>query len=978
MGLQIITDQQNFKGNENVKTTFGELSANGDFSVNGRISQSTSLASGCFSQAFGISTTASGYASHAEGQGTVAFGQTSHSEGCGTNACGDYSHAEGCGASALGYASHAEGLYSAACGCLSHAEGYITVASGYASHAEGCGTIASGCESHAEGRGTIASGNYGSHAEGFATTASGDGSHAEGISTTSCAEASHAEGRETTASGYASHAESLMTNAFGCASHAEGVLTTASGYASHSEGFQSTASGDHSHAEGLNNATGKRVFYSTYTKNTRVFTFSPTTSADFNYVTPGMLISGFNHTTPQLYFNFIVQARNTTTGSITAVSDPIGVDKSSNAGYLYTNSGSNAHAEGYFTVASCIASHAEGVCTIASGGASHAEGADTKAFGESSHAEGSGTTASGYASHAEGLGTTSCAEGSHAEGCITTASGNYGSHAEGFCTTASGYASHTEGIFTTASGCASHAEGCSTTASGSASHAEGLETLASGCYSSHAEGKSTTASGCYGSHAEGIFTTASGNYGSHAEGRSTTASGDHSHAEGCGTIASGCASHAEGYVTQAIGNYSHAAGTYATAAHNRTWIWKGSTLTNQVSTTKTDQFMVSAEGGSAFFGNVGINTDNIDNALTVVGNISATGTFVLDTSSSNTAFRITQRGEGNVLTVEDTEHPDFSPFNIDKDGRVLTGSVSAYDVITAPGFRLKPFFQNIGIPSTGGGAGQRSGNLIFRASANGSPGYLHLAKARTVALENSILSAVQVGDSLGRISYNGYDGTDIIESSYTEAIVSSVVPGASSVSSHIVFNTSNSGVFSLPASERMRITANGNVGIGTTTPNEILTVSGNISASGTVYGSPISLLGFHASTNPSVLSPNWATLHFAYPNDLAAITTTTERGFKFPFNARIVAAALTVSVGGTLGAGMVDGSSLNILNKTTSTRTTLLSAQTYSSAFSTYNTDNLSINVDKNQEYTFQVVIPAHTTPPTTVRHTVNIYFIRI
>jgi hypothetical protein len=377
-------------------------------------------------------------------------------------------------------------------------------------------------------------------------------------------------------------------------------------------------------------------------------------------------------------------------------------------------------------------------------------------------------------------------------------------------------------------------------------------------------------------------------------------------------------------------------------------------------------------------GNVGIGTTTPNEKLTVSGNISATGTFVLDTSSSNTAFRITQRGEGNILTVEDVEHPDFSPFNIDKDGRVITGSVSTYDVITAPGFRLRPFFQNIGIPSTGGGAGQRSGNLIFRASANNSPGYLHLAKARTVLLDSNILSAVQVGDSLGRISYNGYDGTDIIESSYTEAIVSSVVPGASSVSSHIVFNTSNSGVFSLPASERMRITADGNVGIGTTTPNEILTVSGNISASGTVYGSPISLLGFHASTNPSVLSPNWATLHFAYPNDLAAITTSAERGFKFPFNARIVAAALTVSVGGTLGAGMVDGSSLNILNKTTSTRTTLLSAQTYSSSFSTYNTDNLSINVDKNQDYTFQVVIPAHATPPTTVRHTVNIYFIRI
>ena len=36
--------------------------------------------------------------------------------------------------------------------------------------------------------------------------------------------------------------------------------------------------------------------------------------------------------------------------------------------------------------------------------------------------------------------------------------------------------------------------------------------------------------------------------------------------------------------------------------------------------------------------------------------------------------------------------------------------------------------------------------------------------------------------------------------------------------------------------ERLRVASTGNVGVGTTTPNEKLTVSGNISASGTIYG----------------------------------------------------------------------------------------------------------------------------------------------
>ena len=88
-------------------------------------------------------------------------------------------------------------------------------------------------------------------------------------------------------------------------------------------------------------------------------------------------------------------------------------------------------------------------------------------------------------------------------------------------------------------------------------------------------------------------------------------------------MARGLASHAQNFKTTAAGTYSHAAGNYAEAAHDRSWIWKGDTTTDVISTTRTDQFLVSAAGGVYVPGSVGIGTDSIANALTVNGSVSA-------------------------------------------------------------------------------------------------------------------------------------------------------------------------------------------------------------------------------------------------------------------------------------------------------------------------------------------------------------------
>lgn len=152
---------------------------------------------------------------------------------------------------------------------------------------------------------------------------------------------------------------------------------------------------------------------------------------------------------------------------------------------------------------------------------------------------------------------------------------------------------------------------------------------------SHAEGNNTLATGLY-AHAEGDNTRCFGDYGAHAEGNFTAAIGT--------------ASHAEGLRTDARGEVSHAAGVRATAGQNYTYAWSDgnlNTLTSNVSTTRTGQYMVSASGGVFIPGNLGIGTDNNTNKLTVYGNVSASGS----TTTQALSVLKTNAGADAAITI---------------------------------------------------------------------------------------------------------------------------------------------------------------------------------------------------------------------------------------------------------------------------------------------------------------------------------------
>jgi len=98
-------------------------------------------------------------------------------------------------------------------------------------------------------------------------------------------------------------------------------------------------------------------------------------------------------------------------------------------------------------------------------------------------------------------------------------------------------------------------------------------------------------------------------------------------AMGTDTRASGTRSTAIGFFSSATAVGAIALGRYASASNSRSFVWQGRDTTTPFSSTRADQFAVSANGGVYLVGNVGINTDLNDQALTVVGNISASGTM---------------------------------------------------------------------------------------------------------------------------------------------------------------------------------------------------------------------------------------------------------------------------------------------------------------------------------------------------------------
>ena len=193
------------------------------------------------------------------------------------------------------------------------------------------------------------------------------------------------------------------------------------------------------------------------------------------------------------------------------------------------------------------------------------------------------------------------------------------------------------------------------------------------------------------------------------------------------------------------------------------------------------------------------NNLNTDKAEKTVANTFTANQIVSVTDNTNAALRITQLGTGNALLVEDSTNPDSSPFVIDQLGKINVGSLVQYAMTPATPYSqwnsADNQYASIGLTSWQTGTNTQSKLIFGRGDSS---------------IVGDFSNAVDSGDNLGSVHWNGSDGTAFVEAASISASVDGT-PGTNDMPGRLVFGTTADGA-SAPT-ERMRITSSGQVNV---------------------------------------------------------------------------------------------------------------------------------------------------------------------
>ena len=253
---------------------------------------------------------------------------------------------------------------------------------------------------------------------------------------------------------------------------------------------------------------------------------------------------------------------------------------------------------------------------------------------------------------------------------------------------------------------------------------------------------------------------------------------------------------------------------------------------------------------------VGIGTTSPTETLHVVGNVLITGNLsslgdttqidtnivttsaiVIDTYGTTNALRVTQRGSGNAILVEDDTNPDSTPFVVTSAGYVGIGTSTPERGLTIVGDN------------------RESSDVIIRSVESS----IVSDNGPAIIFQNKPLSGYALdGNYCGFIGARGFttvaakSGTDGYYQFSSIAFRSTGNFNAlSSIQGNMTFHTASGGSHT----ERMRIDHNGNVGINDFYPNSKLSVysSSNTEAAVTITqtGTAAALIIKDQSNDPS-------------------------------------------------------------------------------------------------------------------------------
>ena len=229
---------------------------------------------------------------------------------------------------------------------------------------------------------------------------------------------------------------------------------------------------------------------------------------------------------------------------------------------------------------------------------------------------------------------------------------------------------------------------------------------------------------------------------------------------------------------------------------------------------------------------------------------------VISANTTTNALRITQTGLGNALLVEDNTNPDATSFLIDSNGTIVIGaSAASTKNLSRKGFQ---FVTNTYAPSR---------IIELRSHAVTVPGpeldfNAQLDFVRTNSGDSNDYSTsfiLSPYDALGGITFKGGNstGTSIYCQNKYNSFSGNVSGSILTIRNHVASTNSLYSILTLDENK---------AGIGTLTPNEALTVVGNISATGSLYGNGSNLTGIVAGDSVATTlvrtnSANWNSVY---------------------------------------------------------------------------------------------------------------------